>query len=268
MTSETIRHIKDVSPGIWGDQTFESITKFPKEFADPVDMECITPGCSIHYTCERAMASFCAHCPDCCDTNVLDNLLEQIDHHWRFICPKNLRLTDPEHPDFPAHVWAKHQGYVGEESMFLFGPTRAGKTRLGVLMVKAALLAKKSATMVWPEELTEYAKGRDRLHQIQRIGRHDVMLLDDALLTGAQDERVSSFLKDLIDFAMRNDKRVIITSQIGGEDYADQADKFGNLTQTDRKRIDALIARLREECTVVKVVKAADLPPPVTKEMF
>ena len=263
-----IQHIGQISSGVYDPLTIESLgniaTLYP-EAMEWVDSECHS--CKAPYRVQKGAAGFTA-CEACCDKWDRDNLLDAVDQQWRFICPKNLRDTDRDHEGFPAHVWKVEQGYTATESLFLYGPTRSGKTRLATQLIHEVLLQKKTATMVWPEELKEYAKGRERLQQLQRIGGHDVILLDDALLTGAQDERIADFLKDLIDFAMRNDKRVIITSQIGATDYAAQADKFNNMTATDRKRIDALLARIMESFRVIAVLPKSALPPPTTKSMF
>ncbi len=170
---------------------------------------------------------------------------------WEAACPAGIRATDTKHEGFPANVFKSLLPYTGAESLFLYGPTRSGKTRTAAMLMKRALLAGRDIGFMWAEELKDAALSRDRLKLLRSYAARDVLMMDDAVLTGAQDEKVSSFLKDLIDMLIRNEHQFIITSQIGGEDYAEQADKFGNLTKADRERIAALWGRIREKCRVV-----------------
>ena len=201
-------------------------------------------------------------CDDCRNAYVAGIQLEANRNYWVEVCPEDIRDTDPKHPDFPRAIYGTLKDWLGGESLFLYGPSGAGKTRVAGLLLKRALLRGLRIGFLFPEELKDAAKGFDRLKRIQSFGRHDVLLLDDALLTGAQDEKIADFLKDLLDYMMRHKRRFIVTSQIGGDDYLEQANKFGNLTKTDKERIEALLRRLREKCRVVPFVA----PTPATGE--
>lgn len=176
-------------------------------------------------------------------------------NHWEANCPEDFRDTSTKHPSFPRDIHKSLADWLAGESLFLYGPSGAGKTRVAILLLKRALLNGYTIGFLWPEEMKDAAKSLDRLKRIHWFGRHDVLLMDDALLTGAQDEKIADFMKDLIDYMMRHKRVFIVTSQIGGDDYMEQANKFGNLTKTDKERIEALLRRLRDKCRVVPFAK-------------
>lgn len=186
-------------------------------------------------------------CVPCCEKWEADIIMHQQKALWESNCPKELRDTDINHEKFPLAIYRSLKGYDGTKSLLLYGPSGEGKTRTATLLLKKALLKGKSIGFLWPEELTSYAKSNfDRLKQIHALSKYDVLLMDDALLTGAQDERVASFLKDLIDVRQRHQRHTIITSQIGQTDYKEQADKFKNMTAADKERVAALLRRIEE----------------------
>lgn len=197
------------------------------------------------------MFSTSTACDGCREAYLDDLRIAACRSFWEFACPADLRATDTTRADFPAAIYKSLLPYTGTESLFLYGPTRSGKTRTAAMLLKRALLAGKDVGFLWPEELKDAAQSRDRLKLLRSYAARDVLLMDDAMLTGAQDEKISSFIKDLIDMLMRNQHHFIITSQIGGDDYETQADKFNNITKTDRERIRALWARIRERCRVI-----------------
>jgi DNA replication protein DnaC len=205
----------------------------------------------------EAMALFAGiTCCDACRAKAdKADAMERAKKHWESICPPAFRDTDRAHPDFPKAQWDDLKGWNGDESLFLFGDSRAGKTRLAMLLLKRAMLRNQFVGVLWPEQLKAMKWSRETLEKIQHYGRYDVLLLDDALLTGAADESTASFLKDLLDYMMRYKKHVIVTSQIGGAEYEEHSDKFGNATKADKKRAEALVARLRESCRVIPFVK-------------
>lgn len=190
-------------------------------------------------------------CVACCEQNELEEKTNQCRDLWEKICPPLFRDTDTKRDDFPLAILKELQARPDGESLLLFGPTGSAKTRVAMELLKRAIWKGKSANTLWPEELTEYAKGRERLLMLNRYSGLHLLLLDDALLTGAADERVASFLKDLIDMSQRQGNSIIITSQVGGADYLEQAKKFNNLTTADAERIHALMRRIKERCHVV-----------------
>lgn len=191
-------------------------------------------------------------CPSCCDAHELEALKNQCRVAWERLAPRMFRETDVKHPDFPKGIWKELKAsWDLNESLVLYGPTGAAKTRVAMLLLQWAMFRGKTVDVIWPEELVDYAKGRDRLNKIKSHGSSNVLLLDDALLTGAADERVASFVKDIIDFSQRNGNSIIITTQVGGEAYKEAGDKWENATKADRERIEALLRRIRQVGRVI-----------------
>lgn len=195
-------------------------------------------------------------CHSCCDAHELEDLKNQCRVAWEKIAPSMFRETDVKHPDFPKGIWKELKAsWDLNESLVLYGPTGAAKTRVGMLLLQLAMFKGKTVDVIWPEELVEFAKGRDRLKKIHSLGSNNVLLLDDALLTGAADERVASFCKDIIDFSQRHGNAIIITTQVGGEAYKQASDKWENATKADRERIEALLRRIRQVGRVIPFVQ-------------
>ena len=193
-------------------------------------------------------------CDDCRNAAIASMKQDAAKTYWQSICPRDFQDTDTKHADFPRAVYESLKDYKGGEPLFLYGPTRKGKTRLGLQMLKRCLLLNMHVGCLWPEELKHAAHSyNDRLKLLKWYGRYDVLFMDDALLTGAQDEKMADFLKDLIDTLIREKRRFIITSQIGATDYKEQATKSDKTTKVDMERIDALLARVREKARIVPV---------------
>lgn len=196
-------------------------------------------------------------CDDCRNAALHAERIDKAKVYWESICPESYRDTDKKHPQFPAGIFATLADYKGQESLFLYGPSGSAKTRCAMLLMKRCLLANLHVGCLWPEELKHAAHSfNDRLKHLKHYARYDLLLLDDALLTGAQDEKMASFLVDLVDVLMRSKHRFIITSQIGGDDYKEQANKSDKTTKVDHDRIDALLRRIRETCRVVPFLTA------------
>lgn len=221
--------------------------------------------CGEPLQCFRCIAGSCA-C-DSCRAKVLEG--EQQDKHEKYwsqehLCPPSstFRDTDATHAGFPKSQYEVTKNYAGEESFFFFGPTGTGKSRLGVHLLKRCLFKfNRFVGILWPEDLKQAKNAYERRDEIQRWGRFDVLLLDDALITGAQDEKMTDFLKDLVDYRMRHSRHMILTSQVGGDDYEEQLNKYAkargiDVTAADKRRVDALLRRLREVCRVVSFAAA------------
>lgn len=201
-------------------------------------------------------------CDDCRNAAIHAGNMDKAKGYWESICPLNYRDTDKKHEKFPTGIFNTLSDYKGEESLFLYGASGSGKSRSAMLLLKRCLLANKHVGCLWPEELKHAAHSfNDRLKYLRQYARYDVLLLDDSLLTGAQDEKMASFLQDLIDLLMRNKNHFIITSQIGGDDYKAQANKSDKTTKVDHDRIDALLRRIREVCRVVPFTQATTTTP-------
>lgn len=280
-TSIASRQRSDLPPGVVGigDLSIDLFGKdFPSlaisqigtldtsvpELKEPVTVTCHKCG-KATFTIPRFMVPFTA-CEACCAEWEKNERNELCRKHWERICPVDLRTTDTKHPDFPAAIYKENRSYTGTESLFLFGPTRKGKTRVGMLLLKRALLAGKSVGIMWPEDLKSKAKSfNDRLRFLHEYAAYDVLLMDDCMLTGAQDEKIADFLKDLVDLMQRHGRHMIITSQIGGAEYMQQAEKWlrpgDKLSTADSDRIDALWSRIRERFRVVPFVQSTEPAP-------
>ncbi len=223
----------------------------------PIKFQC-SQGCGAELTGPQFFASLT--CCDACRSKAdKATYLERAKTYWESICPPSFRETDKEHAGFPKAQYAATSTFSGTESLLLYGPPRRGKTRLGMLLLKRCLVRfNLHVGVMWPEQLKATKKGFDPLQQIEKWGRYDVLLMDDALLSGAQDERVVDFLKDLLDYRMRYKRHQIITSQIGATNYKEAAGKFQELKKADEGRIDAMLGRVRE---IARVISFADTEP-------
>lgn len=228
---------------------------------DLVEVEC-SQQCGVIIKAHRLFAALTA-CEACCAKKEKEDQLAKAKTYWESICPPSFTDTNKSHAGFPKAQYEATKSYAGEESLLFFGPTGTGKSRLAMWLLKRCLARHhKHVGVLWPEQLKSVKTSHERLELVQKWGRYDLLLMDDSLLTGAQDERITDFLKDLLDYRMRYNRHQIITSQIGGEEYKAQADKFENITAADLKRVDALLRRLREVCRVVSFAE----PKPVQDE--
>jgi len=228
-----------------------------------VDGEC-SQSCGTPIRASRLFMGLTA-CDACRAKAEEDEAMKRAKTHWEAICPPAFRDTNKLHADFPKAQLEQLSDWTGQQSLFFYGDTRAGKTRLAMLMLKRAMLKNHFVGVIWPEELDDASKGFEgKLSKLHEWARYDVLLLDDALLTCAGDEKTSTMLKNLLDLLIRQKKRFIITSQIGGDDWKEQAKQYvkkgERVTETSIARIDAAMGRIREECRVIPFVKpvAAD----------
>lgn len=198
-------------------------------------------------------------CDACVEKAQHDERIRVAKGRWEAICPPAFRDTDRTHPDFPRAQYATLKDYDGRQSLFLGGDTRRGKTRIALLMIKRCLLRQMTCGVIWPEELKQVRGFNiNRGEWVAKWTAPQLVLLDDCLLTGAQDEKITDALKDLIDARMRQQHATIITSQIDAVDFKEQAQKFHNATANDLKRVDALLQRIKETFRVVVFTKPAD----------
>jgi len=176
--------------------------------------------------------------------------------YWEATCPPSFRDTDTNHPSWPKAQYAATRNWKGEESLLLYGPTGVGKTRLAMWLIKRCLLQNNSHVgVIWPYELKAVRHEREIINWVKKWGRYDVLLLDDPL-QGAADSRITDALKDLIAYRQDWKRPCIFTSQIGGDDYEQQAAKFGKETNADKEVIAALMRRIRETCKVISFTEA------------
>lgn len=221
----------------------------------PIDYDC-SQGCGTHLRGPRFFAALTA-CDDCRAKAQKADRLEKAKLYWESICPVSFRETKKDHPGFPLAQYNATKAFLGGESLLFFGPTGQGKTRLAMWLLKRCLVRSNlHVGVLWPWDLKAVKKAFDVREQLTKWGKFDLLLMDDSLMTGAQDERITDFLKDLFSYRMDHHRHQIITSQIGGDEYKQQADKFENITAADLKRVEALLRRLREVCRLVSFAEA------------
>lgn len=217
---------------------------------------CKCTRCNCPLEAPQLSAAIGVACDECRKKANIQDALERSRIYWESICPPSYQDTDKNHPSFPKAQYAATKDYQGKETLFFYGPSGSGKTRIAMVLLKRCLVRyNQHVGVLWPEVLKSVTNSRDVLKMVQDWGRYDLLLLDDSLLSGAHDERVTSFLKDLLEYRMRNKRHNIITSQIGGEDYKAQSDKFKNATKADMERIEALLRRIKEISRVVPFVQ-------------
>lgn len=228
-------------------------------FNEKIEVEC-SKKCGTMLTVSRYFAPITA-CDECRKKGEKAHRVEKCQSYWESICPDSYRKTDKEHKDFPKAQYAATANFCGNESLLFFGPARVGKTRLAMVLLKRCLHHfNKHVGVMWEEDLESVKTFQDRKQLIQRWGRYDLLLLDDALLSSAKDERTTGFLKQLLDYRMRYERHSIITSQVGGDDYKDTAKKDGLIRKQDEARVDALLKRVRETFRLVSFVEATPAP--------
>lgn len=239
-------------------------------------------GCSVaelaalinHPDSQRVVTAKCNHCDTMLETIAINAPFVACDpcrskaqkaeanerhrKYWEHICPERYRETDLNHPDFPKAVWDDVKKAYDEnpgQSFFLFGPSGQCKTRVGMLILKRALIRhNKRVNVLWPEKLKTIAGGWEN-SAFDTYAAHDLLLLDDSLLTACREPKLIDALKQLIDVRMRHNRAIIVTSQIG-EEGVKSGKEYGDAKQADLERIDALVRRLREVCKVIPFVKA------------
>lgn len=198
-------------------------------------------------------------CCDSCRLQAEENEhIRRCKHAWEAVCPEGYRDTDPHHPGFPKAIHDRlAMEWDFDKSLALVGPSRTGKTRTGFMLLKRALFKSKSVSVLNPWDLDEVKRSSQKA-MIGIYGGADVLLMDDVLQAGAHDERITGFLKNLIEFRISHKKPFILTSQIGGTDYTEAADKFG-MKKSDLERIEAMLNRITEVCEVIRM-KADETP--------
>ncbi len=216
--------------------------------------------CQTPLMVPRLFAAACA-CDPCRAAAIKTEQEAKHAEFWaqEHLCPRDslFQETSPTHPDFPKAQFEMTKGYSGTESLLFFGVTGKGKTRLAMMLLRRCLFEHNLFVgILWPEDLKTAKGNRDRRQAVSWWGRHQVLLMDDSLMTGAQDENTADFLRDLLDYRMRHKRHQIITSQIGGQSYKEQMRKWesagrGSVTTADEQRVEALLRRINQLCRVI-----------------
>lgn len=194
-------------------------------------------------------------CDGCHATYLEQERMGRMKKAWEHLCPAGFRDTDKTHAGFPKAQAAQLKEWDGGKSLFLFGPTGHGKTRLAMLMLKRVMLRGMIVGVLWPEKLRSLVQGYDNT-TFDHYTTHDVLLMDDVLLTACRESKLVDAVKMLLDVRMRNNKATIFTSQIGTEEEIAGGKEFGEAKSADLERIKAILRRLRETCTVVSFAEA------------
>lgn len=218
-----------------------------------VDATC-SQGCGAAFQCERWVSQVTC-CDECGNKSNEADALVRVKKHWEKICPKGFRDTDKSHAGFPKVQLEELRDWKGDKSLFFYGPTGQGKTRLALLMLRRAMMKNHWVGVLWPEKLRSLVQGYDST-TFDHYAAFDVLLMDDPLISGAREGKLVDALKNLIDVRMREKKAMIITSQIGSEEEIAGAKEFGEAKAADLERIKAIVRRLREDCTVVSFAAA------------
>lgn len=237
-------------------------------FNEMVEAEC-SKKCGAKFTCMRLFAAMEAVACDACRAKYdKEEKLERAKVYWESICDDAFRDTDKTHPDFPKSQYEATRSYSGTESLMFFGPSGKGKSRLAMILLKRCLVRfNLHVGVLWPEELSAVkgGRGRETLDMVGKWGKYDVLLMDDSISAGAQDGRVTDFLKQLLDYRMRHKRHQIVTTQIGSSEYSEQGDKWGKETKADKQLVEALMRRFKEVC---RLISFADLTPKQGEEQF
>lgn len=213
--------------------------------------------CQADLQCRRIVSPFVA-CDACIEKHTTDEKMKRYQRYWESICPERYRATQTDHKDFPGPIYnelRKIQKENPSQSFFLYGPTGSCKTRVGMLLLKRAMLADGYVGVLWPEKLATLRESFGETRAFDHYANFHTLLLDDTLLTACREPKLTETLKQLIDVRMRHNRPFIITSQIGSEEDIAGGKEFGEAKAADLERIKALLRRFREECKVVNFAK-------------
>ncbi len=220
---------------------------------EKVESTC-SQGCGTTFQCERWVSQITA-CDACRSKSDEEDAMARAKKHWEKICPKGFRDTDKTHAGFPKAQLAQLKDWTGTKSLFFYGPTGQGKTRLALLMLKRAMMKNHWVGVLWPDKLNSLTQGFDT-STFDKYAAYDVLLMDDPLISAGRQSKLVDTLKNLIDVRMREQRATIITSQIGTEQEMADAKEFGEAKAADLERIKAIVRRLREDCLVISFATA------------
>lgn len=213
--------------------------------------------CENVVTTTRIVAPFVA-CAACIAAHRKADRWEQAKRYWKALCPERFQETDVDHADFPKVakvIWGQlEKAETAGQSYFLIGPSRTGKTRVAMLLLRAALIRGQFVGVLWPERIPSLRSNFDTV-PFDKYAAYDVLLFDDALLTACREPKLLETVKQLLDVRMRHNRASIFTSQIG-EAGVISGKEFGDVKEADLARVDALIKRLREDCKVISFAEA------------
>lgn len=200
------------------------------------------------------LARFLVYCPACAEARRIANekkqtdaFLAQRESDWRQICPPIYRETQPEKLPDPAKLVKVLEWEHNRHGLILHGKTRKGKSRCAWLLARKVFFEGKSVRVLDSRSGFEYAArfshGAERvLDYIDSHSRCGLLFLDDvfkAKLTESFEQAIFAIIENRQAFG----RPILATTN-------DTGDTLKSRMSADRG--DALIARLKEMCEVVK----------------
>ena len=196
-------------------------------------------------------------CDECGDKWEYDRKLVALRDFWeggngkKAFCPKLYRETDINHEDF-IKVWPAVRQYADpRENLIFCGQSGTCKTRAMMQRLKLCWWKGLTVDVLWAHELDKAIEDRKTSQLRDMLMVPKVLGIDDFLTSGSSLERVTNFLKGIIDARLIDRKTTLITTNLTARDITSDAEKFGNATKADQQRVSAIIRRLRGEFKMV-----------------
>lgn len=169
----------------------------------------------------------------------------QIERAWGAVCPAIFRDTDTSHPAFPTDIYNDLQGWGPDShSLFLYGPTRAGKSRVFWLLLEDVFFRHPNGVRIFRSGELE-----TMVYQAFREGRYDIemrelihvpiLALDDWAKEKFT-ERFESFCFHLFNARWEDRRPIIITSNATSASLQERLNEPA-----------PMLARIREFCRLV-----------------
>src|SRR5690606_36216150 len=182
--------------------------------------------CGVEMEGVPALLSALTACDDCRAKAEREAAEEKWGTYWENHCPATFRATDRNHVDFPRAQANELRGWLGEVSLFFYGESGTGKTRLAYWLMKRTLLRRGwGFAVLRPIDLREAARAFEQKAILAELAKAPVLLIDDPFRDGVS-ERAVSFLVDLVDVRMEDQRPFVVTSQVNGEDVRHHLDKY------------------------------------------
>ena len=202
-------------------------------------------------------------CQPCIDKYMEKKHRLRVAERWKVLCPKAYRETDLKHPEFPLQEYRRIQELPLDRNILLVGPSQTGKTRVMFKRVYSAILQHMSAIVLYPTDLKELARSRFRKENVDFWCMHDLIAIDDLFEIGAH-ESVIDLVNDIIMRRTRDEKPMLITSMLTGAQIRDEQQKFPNVTDAERARLNKLFGRIRDHFEIrtfePKPINSDELP--------
>jgi len=215
-------------------------------------------------------------CDKCIEKQQREEAEAALKKYWEGMCPNMYLTCDESHPGWNRQAWDRVKNWTGQESLFLYGPKRRCKTFIMMLLLKRIVTERyieqgraANVGVLWPSDLEEFGSFnmRERKAKLRRWASYDYLGLDDPLLAGADNRNIVSFLKNLIDMRVMEQRPVIITSQISCNEFELDAQSYRGLSEADKARLNGLCGRIKELCTVIPFGDSQSDPRPISRDL-